>query len=202
MRSFLRGRRHYAGKPVVTSRNVGYFLRHVTQGIYLLGKITVGKKVTFVYFTENLLVVSKAACNNSLYETLSKHASRAGLGIFGSFNRSKLEREKYTWGLFNLLRKLFLECFVPFEFSTKNSVFKLLGETFPWNVLYHMSFQQKILFSNCWGKLFPGMFCTIWVFNEKFCFQTVGKVFPGMFCTIWDLIFFCRIKLIVTVKLW
>ena len=81
---------------MVTSGNVGYFLRHVILGIYLLGKITVGKKVTFVYFTENLLVVSKAACNNSLYETLSKHGSRAGLDIFVSFNRSKLEREKYT----------------------------------------------------------------------------------------------------------
>ena len=118
-----------------------------------MGKITVGKKVTFVYFTENLLVVSKAACNNSLYETLSEHASRAGLGIFGSFNRSKLERElefcfQIVGGNFSL------ECFVPYEFSTKNSVFKLLGETFPWNVLYHMSFQRKILFSNCWES-FP-----------------------------------------------
>ena len=64
-----------------------------------MGKITVGKKVTFVYFTENLLVgvlSFVAACYNSQYETLSKHGSRAGLGIFGSFNRSKLEREKYT----------------------------------------------------------------------------------------------------------
>ena len=113
---------HFSWADVITRGNQWWprEMSAVFLSIYLLGKITVGKKVTFVYFTENLLVVSKAACYNSLYETLSKH----GLGTFGSFNRSKLEREKNT--------------------------FQSFAETF------------------------PGMFCTIWIFNKKFCFQTVG----------------------------